>query len=86
MTNITSGKKASIIIHQECKEITKDLEKKMKYIPYFIALMGAIILINDIFDLYTANKWMSILGYLLMFAAILMLKFCPCQRKEDVLE
>jgi len=58
----------------------------MKYVPYFIALIGAIILINDIFELYPANRWVSVSGYLLMFVAIIMLKFCPCRRKEDVLE
>jgi len=58
----------------------------MKYIPYLLALIGAIILIVDLFDLYALNKWVSISGYLLMCAAILMLKFCPCQRKEEVAE
>ena len=58
----------------------------MKYIPYLLALMGAIILIVDLFDLYALNKWGSVSGYLLMCAAILMLKFCKCHRKADVPE
>jgi len=58
----------------------------MKYLPYLLALMGAIILIFDLFDLYVLKKWLVVSGYLLMFVAIIMLKFCPCQQKEDVLE
>ncbi len=58
----------------------------MKYIPYILALIGAIILIVDLFDLYALDKWVSVSGYLLMFVAIIMLKFCKCHRKEDVTE
>jgi hypothetical protein len=58
----------------------------MKYIPYILALMGAIILIVDLLDLYVIDKWVSVSGYLLMFVAIIMLKFCKCHRKEDVSE
>ncbi|MDE5422504.1 hypothetical protein L3073_09830 [Ancylomarina sp. DW003] len=58
----------------------------MKYIPYILALMGAIILITDIFDLYVLNKWVSISGYIFMCAAILMFKYCPCHRKEEMSE
>ncbi len=58
----------------------------MKYIPYLVALLGAIILIFDLFDLYTFNKWAKVSGYLLMCAAIIMLKFCKCHQKEDVSE
>ena len=58
----------------------------MKYIPYLVALIGAIILIVDLFDLYELNKWVAISGYLLLFVAIIMLKFCPCRQKDDVSE
>ncbi len=58
----------------------------MKYIPYLLALMGAVILIIDLFDLYSLNKWVAISGYLLMCLAILMFKYCPCRRKEEVSE
>ncbi|MGZ2371417.1 hypothetical protein ACXR6G_16680 [Ancylomarina sp. YFZ004] len=56
----------------------------MKYIPYLLALIGALILIVDLFDLYALNKWVLISGYLLMFVAIIMLKFCPCRQKDNV--
>ena len=56
----------------------------MKYIPYILALMGAIILIVDLFDLYTLNKWIPLSAYLLIFVAIIMLKFCPCRQKDDM--
>ncbi|WP_154201761.1 hypothetical protein [Ancylomarina sp. 16SWW S1-10-2] len=58
----------------------------MKYIPYILAVIGAIILIVNLFDLYTLNKWVSISGYVLLFVAIIMLKFCPCRQKDDVHE
>jgi len=58
----------------------------MKYIPYLLALMGAIILIIDLFDLYALHKWVSLSGYLLMFAAILMFKYCPCRRRDELTE
>jgi len=58
----------------------------MKYIPYILALIGAVILIVDLLDLYALDKWISVSGYLLMFTAIIMLKFCKCNRKEDVPE
>jgi len=58
----------------------------MKYIPYLVALIGAVILILDLFDLYAFHQWVSLSGYLLIFVAIIMLKFCKCQRKEEVPE
>lgn len=58
----------------------------MKYIPYILALIGAIILIVDVLDLYALDKWVALSGYLLMFTAIIMLKFCKCNRQEDVPE
>ena len=58
----------------------------MKYIPYLLALMGAGILIVDLFDLYVLNKWVQVSGYLLIIAAIIMLKYCPCHKKEDLSE
>ena len=58
----------------------------MKYIPYIVALLGAIILIVDLFDLYTPTKWTKVSGYLLMLIAIIMMKFCPCNKTEDVPE
>lgn len=56
----------------------------MKYIPYLVALVGAIILILDLFDLYILNSWFPVIGYLLMFVAIIMLKFCPCRQKKEL--
>lgn len=55
----------------------------MKYIPYLVALIGASILIVDLFDLYLLKSWVQVVGYLLIFVAIIMLKFCPCRQKED---
>lgn len=55
----------------------------MKYIPYLVALIGASILIVDLLDLYALKGWIPLLAYLLIFVAIIMLKFCPCRQKED---